>query len=82
MFRCLSAYHCLYSSVPIFLASHHYHPSTDYPNDPPKTIDEIIDQIDLIREPLGAIQHRLEKMEVLKVNDNNNGHHKLSVSEE
>jgi hypothetical protein len=54
----------------------------DHPNDPPKNLSEIIDQIDLMREQLGAIQHRLEKMEALKVNDNNNGHRKLSVPEE
>jgi len=54
----------------------------DHPNDPPKTIGEIIDQIDLIREQLGAIQHRLENMEPPKVNDNNNGHQRLSIPEE
>jgi hypothetical protein len=54
----------------------------DHPNDPPKTIGEIIDQIDLIREQLGAIQHRLETMEVLKLKDNNNGHQKPSIPEE
>lgn len=54
----------------------------DHPTDPPKNLSDIIDQIDLMREQLGAIQHRLEKMEVLKVNNNNNGHHKLSISGE
>ena len=78
----MSAYHCLYSSVPIFPASRHYHPSMDHPTDPPKNLSDIIDQIDLMREQLGSIQHRLEKMEVLKVNNNNNGHHKLSISGE
>jgi hypothetical protein len=54
----------------------------DHPTDPPKNLSEIIDQIDLMREQLGAIQHRLEKMETPRVNANNNGHHKLSISEE
>jgi hypothetical protein len=78
----LSAHRCLFSSEPILPASHYYHPGMDYPNDPPQTISDIIDQIDLMREQLGAIQHRLEKMEVPKVNDNNNGHRKLSIPEE
>jgi hypothetical protein len=35
-------------------------------NDPPKTIGELLDQIERIREELLAIQRSMEKMEYVK----------------
>jgi hypothetical protein len=48
----------------------------DDPNDPPKSLGDIIDQIDLMREQLGAIQHRLEQIEGARGDNENNGHRK------